>query len=90
MYQSAVISIKVQSQDCFTRHTIHIKFNIIISSHTKQPISVHHIKHLPEQNFLFKLEDSLNLVLFVYMIDFSIFIIIIQNKTDQTISIRHN
>ena len=88
--QNTVISIEIHLQSSFIKHIIHVKFNIVISSHTKQLISVHHIRHLPEQDFLFKSKDSSNLVLYAYMIDFSLSVIITQNKLNQPISIRHN
>ncbi len=74
--QNAVILIEVCLQSSFIKYIIYVKFNIVISSHTKQPISVHHIRHLPEQDFLFELRDSSNLALYVYMIDFSLSVII--------------
>jgi len=88
--QNAVILIEVCLQSSPIKCIIHVKFNIVISPHIKQPISVHHIRHLPEQDFLFELKDSLNLVLYAHMIDFSLSAIITQNESDQPISIRHN
>ncbi len=74
--QNTVISIKICLWSSSIKHIIHIKFNIVISLHIKQPISVYHIRHLPEQDFLFKLKDSSNLALYAYMIDFSLSVII--------------
>jgi len=67
--QNVIILIELCSQSSSIKCIIHIKFNIIISSHTEQPISIHHVRHLSEQNFLFKFKESSNLVLFAYMID---------------------
>ncbi len=78
--QNTVIVIEICLWSSSIKHIIYVKFNIVISSHTKQLISVHHIRHLPEQDFLFKLKDSSNLVLYVYIIDFSLSVIMAQNK----------
>ncbi len=59
-------------------------------SHTEQPISIHHIRHLSKQNFFFKSKDLLNLVLFAHLVNFSLSVIITQNKMNQSINIRHN
>lgn len=87
--QNTIILIKVHLQSCSTWHIIYTKSNLIILLHTEQPISIHHIRHLPDQNFLFKLKD-LSLTLYTYIIDLSFFIIITENETAQSISIRYN
>ena len=86
--KNTVILIEVCSQSC-TCCTIHIKFNLIISSHTEQSISIHYIQHLSKQDFLFESEES-NLALFAHKIDLSLFVILTQNETNYTISIQHN
>jgi len=88
--KNIIISIEIHLQDHFIKHIIHIKLNIVISSHTEQFIFIHHIQHLFEQDFLFESENSLNLMLFVHMINFSLSVIIAQNEINQHISIRHN
>jgi len=88
--KNIIIFIEVHLHSCFIKHTIYIKFNIIISSHIKQSISVHYIKHLSELNFLFESENFSNLTLFTHMINSSLSVIITHNKSNQTISIWHN
>ena len=75
MYQNIIILIKMQLQSHLTQYIIYIKSNLVISLHIKQLISIHHIRHLFEQNFLFKSEDLLNLVLYAHIVDFSLVII---------------
>ena len=82
LYKNIIISIKVCLHSHSIKCTIYVKFNIIISSHIKQPISVHHIRHLSEQNFLFESEDFSNLALFAHMINSSLLMIIAYNESD--------
>ena len=39
---------------------------------------------------MFELEDLLSLTLYVYIIDFSFSVIIVQNKMNQSITVKHN
>jgi len=88
--QNAVIPIEVRPRSSPTKRTIHAKSNIVIPPHTEQPIPVHHIRHLPERDFLFEPGDSPNLALYAHMVDSSLSAIMARNESDQPISIRHN
>jgi len=88
--QNAVIPIEVRPQSNPTRRTIHAKSNMVIPPHTEQPIPVHHVRYLPERDFLFEPGDSPNLALFAHIVDSSFAAVMARNETDQPTGIRHN
>ena len=87
--ENAVIPIEVRPQSRPTKRTIHAKSNLVIPPHTEQPIPVHHVRHLPERDFLFEPRES-HLALFAPMVDSSLSAIMARNETDQPIGIKHN
>jgi len=88
--EDTIIPIEVHPQSRPTKRTIHAKSNLVIPPHTEQAIPVHHIRHLPERDFLFEPGDSPNLALYAHMVDSSLSAIMARNETDQPIGIRHN
>ena len=85
-----IISLKIKFLKQIIQRSIHIKKTIIVSSYNEITISINYVNLLNTRNFLFELNNNINLSIYVYLINASITLIIIRNDKNLSIMIFKN
>ena len=83
-----IVFIKVYIKNRVIIHSIYVKKSIIISSHIQLTISMHYA-NLSNRDFFFEF-NQLNFTLYAHFIDFSLYVILIKNDSNQHIKIFKN
>ena len=86
----AFISLKTRFDKIVVQHSIHLRKTAIISSYSKITISINHLTLLTIKNFLFELNNDLNVFIYVYLIDVFIVAVLIRNDKNVSIKIFRN
>ncbi len=85
----ANISIEIRSKSSPVKRTIHARRAMVIPPHSKQPISIHHVRGLPERDFLFE-PGPTAFTQYAHMVDSICSAILAQNDSDQAIHVVRN
>ena len=84
------ISLKVKLLKVFMQRLIYICKIIVISLYSKITVFIYYAILSNIKNFLFELTNNVNFILFVYIINASIFVVIIKNNNKNFIQISRN
>ena len=84
---STTINITTRPRGEFIRRKIYIKSSIFMSPHSEIILSIKKINLSNDRNFLFELVVQTNLIIFAYLINYTITKILIRNKSNISIQI---
>ena len=85
-----IISLKIRFFKLTIQRFVHFKKITIISSHVEMIVVVHHVELSTTRDFLFESNDSLNFILYAYLVDASIKSIVVRNDREFSIMISRN
>ena len=86
---STIINITTRSRGEFVRRKVYIKLSIFVPPHSEIMLSIKEIKLSNDRNFLFKpaVVVQTNLIIFAYLINYTITGILIRNESNISIQI---
>ena len=84
------IALNIRSFKIVIQRLIHLRKIIVIFLHAKMIIFVHNVILSINRDFLFELNDDINLSMYVYLVDVFTFFIVIRNEQNMSIQISRN